>query len=111
MTEWEKLDGKWGLRTNIEAPGTDSDSDELRMTVEEIVAMYKSLNKPRSSNRDMTAHRVFSLFRGIELVDTMPGDNVPILVRRVTERNDAQKRILKCLGMSDIICNGTAYLF
>jgi len=33
-------------------------------------------------------------------VDTMPGDNVPILVRRVTERNDAQKRILKCLGMS-----------
>jgi len=99
------------LRANIEAPGTDSDSDELRMTVEEIVAMYKNLNKPRSSNRDMTAHRVFSLFRGIELVDTMPGDNVPILVRRVTERNDAQKRILKCLGMSDIICNGTAYLF
>ena len=30
------------------------------------------------------------------------GDDVPILVRRVTERDDAQKRILKCLGISGI---------
>jgi len=128
VTKWEKLDGKWVLRANIKAPSTDSDSDELRMTVEEIVAIYKNLKiverafrtiksfikvrpvdhhldvrirahificvlayliektieyKLRSSNRDMTAHRVFSLFREIELVDTMLGDDVPILVRRV----------------------------
>lgn len=147
VTKWGKLDGKWVLRTNIKAPSADSDSDELRMKVEEIVAMYKNLkiverafrtiksfikvrpvdhhldvrirahifmcvlayliektieHKLKSSDVDMTAQRVFSLFRGMEVVDTMLGDDVPILVRRVTERNDVQKRILKCLGMSGI---------
>ena len=147
LKEWEKQDGKWVVRTNIKAPSDDRESDELKMSAEEIVTLYKDLkiverafrtiksfikvrpvghqldtrirahificvlayliektieHKLKSSDRDMTAQRLFSMFKGIELVDTLLGDDVQILVSRVTERNDAQRKILKHLEMKGI---------
>ena len=50
----------------------------------------------------MTAQKVFSEFEGIRVSDIQMGDKTQVRVRRVTEPNTKQKKILKDLGVRGI---------
>ena len=50
----------------------------------------------------MTSQKVFSAFEEIMASDIQMGDKAPVMVRRVTELNAKQKKILKDLGIHGI---------
>ena len=59
-------------------------------------------HKLKLAGANMTAQKVFSEFEGIMVSDIQMGDKVPVMVRRVTELNTKQKKILKDLGIRGI---------
>lgn len=58
--------------------------------------------KLKSAGANMTAQKVFSEFEKIMVSDILLGDKAPVLVTRVTDLNDKQKKILAGLGVSSI---------
>jgi len=58
--------------------------------------------KLKSAGMNMTAQKVFSEFEGIMVSDILLGDKAPMIVTRVTDLNNKQKKILKSLGVRGI---------
>jgi len=59
-------------------------------------------HKLKSAGVNMTAQKVFSEFKGIIVSDIQMGDKKPVRIKRVTELNTNQKKILDDLGICGI---------